>query len=521
MKTAITTRYAQIQRVAALTALGFTMLATAAAPAYAQASPTPTPVPAVNSNNPTPVYPLLEPLPCVPSSPTIENGVTINPGVTCKTGGGSYIKSVTFQDYVQYFFNLIIALSAAAAVFMIAAGGLQYMTTDSWQDKGAGKDKIKNALIGLVIVLCSYFILRTVDPRLVSIPTTLVAPLHIQYTNQVSLFINALNSQVLSVDQGNTLRAQNAQLLNDIAVANTQINDLETQKSDIGNQLADLVNGGNYVSEDQMTQFCNSSVSGDDKTVLGLCTQYNAINNSENQVQSTITSKTAFGLMNAQVEKCLSSGGVSQATSDACTAASQAQISQVTRDSIQTLQDLGQADLAQKVASYGVYSGNMAQINNILSTTQTSPNLIILMGAIQSFNTAFDTALGAYLASPAMFQAAGKAIDQSAESFLNQGNSLGVSDASNIVNSTAQATTKSGVTNGLAGAVAGYSIANYVNSLSRSGLDNRSKAAAAKAAQQITAIVTNTQDMIKDPDMKQVFLNQTQQIISALTSASK
>src|SRR5579872_6540080 len=50
-------------------------------------------------------YTLLEPLPCIPSQPTVENGVTVNPGVQCPGNSGNsvvYEKSVNFQQYIQY-----------------------------------------------------------------------------------------------------------------------------------------------------------------------------------------------------------------------------------------------------------------------------------------------------------------------------------------------------------------------------------------------------------------------------------
>lgn len=116
-------------------------------------------------------YTPLEPLPCI-SNKTAENPGGVDCAAYSSTGG--LMTTVEFKNYVQYMFNLIIALAAAAAVFMMVLGGLQYMTTDSWSDKKDGLDKVKNALYGMILILCSYMILRTIDPRLVAIPTTLV-----------------------------------------------------------------------------------------------------------------------------------------------------------------------------------------------------------------------------------------------------------------------------------------------------------------------------------------------------------
>lgn len=112
-------------------------------------------------------YKLLAPLPC-------NSSLTTGTSVTCSGGQAT---SLDIKDYVQYTFNLLIALAAVAAVFMIVWGGLEYMTTDAIQGKKSGLDKLRNAVYGLLLVLCSYLILKTIDPRFVQIPNGLVPKL--------------------------------------------------------------------------------------------------------------------------------------------------------------------------------------------------------------------------------------------------------------------------------------------------------------------------------------------------------
>lgn len=76
--------------------------------------------------------------------------------------------AVTLQSYLPALFNLVIGISATFAVIMIVFGGLQYMTTDALQGKAAGKERIKNALFGLILVLCAWLILATINPDLLS-----------------------------------------------------------------------------------------------------------------------------------------------------------------------------------------------------------------------------------------------------------------------------------------------------------------------------------------------------------------
>lgn len=131
-----------------------------------------TPIQAQTENS----YTVLAPLPCI-ESPADASG---QGGVTCDGGSGTLQQTVDFKSYVQYTFNLFIALSAVAAVFMIVWGGFEYMTSDAIGDKKDGKEKVIHAFQGLLLVLCSYLILRTIDPRFVEIPEGLVAPLNIK-----------------------------------------------------------------------------------------------------------------------------------------------------------------------------------------------------------------------------------------------------------------------------------------------------------------------------------------------------
>jgi hypothetical protein len=129
------------------------------------------PISMANADTSASTYTVLAPLPCIQG-----NGVD-----SCKTGAnGDLQNNVDFQTYIQYTFNLLIALSAVAAVAMIVWGGIEYMVSGSFQGKKDGLERVKNAIYGLILVLCSFIILRTVDPRLVDIPTTLVPSINLK-----------------------------------------------------------------------------------------------------------------------------------------------------------------------------------------------------------------------------------------------------------------------------------------------------------------------------------------------------
>jgi len=69
-------------------------------------------------------------------------------------------------NYIKGAFNLAIGIAAALAIIMIIIGGIQYMSTESIGGKGAGKKKIQDAVLGLLLALGSWLILFTINPSL-------------------------------------------------------------------------------------------------------------------------------------------------------------------------------------------------------------------------------------------------------------------------------------------------------------------------------------------------------------------
>ncbi len=77
---------------------------------------------------------------------------------TNKVDIGSYIKNIV---------TLAIGVAGALAVLRIIFGGIQYMTTEAFEGKSDARSIINDAVIGLLLVLSSYIILYTVNPKLV------------------------------------------------------------------------------------------------------------------------------------------------------------------------------------------------------------------------------------------------------------------------------------------------------------------------------------------------------------------
>jgi hypothetical protein len=228
-------------------------------------------------------FKLLEPLPCIPGN-----------GVECT---GNMVTEVNFEKYVQSTFNLIIAIAAALAVFMTVYGGLMYMTKDSYTGKKEGLDKAKNALLGLVLVLTSYLILRTVDPRLVAIPSTLVAPLNIDMSKYRNI------SREIFAEFEKDLRTYQSDMrtfTNKINQTKDQISALESSIQQIDSQLSSIY--GQEMDEQEISRECNQP--NLDEQIRELCRQRaqkaeESVN--LNQIQNL---NMGMAVMRASVQHC-------------------------------------------------------------------------------------------------------------------------------------------------------------------------------------------------------------------------
>ncbi len=116
-----------------------------------QTSQTPTTPPSTTS------YHLLAPLPCPENTP----GCTKKMINDFNTTGG-------LSNYLNPMIKIFIGLCAVLSVIMIIAGGIEYMTSELSHSKEAGKERIIQAILGLVIALGSWALLNTINPNLLN-----------------------------------------------------------------------------------------------------------------------------------------------------------------------------------------------------------------------------------------------------------------------------------------------------------------------------------------------------------------
>ena len=105
----------------------------------------------------TPFRPI-SPRPTVPIP-----GVTFTPAVE----NNGLIEIPYLAQYISGIYRLSVGLGAILAAIMLVYGGFRYMLAASLSGVQDGKTIIQDALIGLVVLLSSYLILKTINPALV------------------------------------------------------------------------------------------------------------------------------------------------------------------------------------------------------------------------------------------------------------------------------------------------------------------------------------------------------------------
>lgn len=248
---------------------------------------------------PNPTYTPLEPLPCI-------QGSTDQNVLNCANAPAD--GKIDFKSYVQYIYNFIIAIAAAGAVFMIVWGGFQYMTTDSWNGKSEGLNKVKNALLGLILILTSYLILRTVDPRLVAIPTTLVQQISIptSLSNPNGGVQGLMNTVALDSTNNYFISNPNAR----VDIVNAQRDNVQLNSARTGTESSIMTAGTNLsLTGDNAATICdNNARAGEpDPDLSDLCAQRLQTLASIQQNDAIIRLEVAKGAISQKVNSCLSS----------------------------------------------------------------------------------------------------------------------------------------------------------------------------------------------------------------------
>jgi hypothetical protein len=112
--------------------------------------------PGTMAQQPLNTYTLLAPLPCPGGSVGCSGQLT-----TLDVSGTN-----SLGTYLNLIIKIFIGICAVLALIMVVMGGIEYMTSDLISSKEAGKERIRDALLGLVLALAAWTLLYTINPNL-------------------------------------------------------------------------------------------------------------------------------------------------------------------------------------------------------------------------------------------------------------------------------------------------------------------------------------------------------------------
>ncbi|MDE1875010.1 MAG: hypothetical protein KGH68_03025 [Patescibacteria group bacterium] len=166
---------------------------------------------------------------------------------------------------VKNIYGVSISIAAVLAVGMIIWAGVEYATAEAIGKKTDAKEKWQGAIVGLLLLLSSYIILRTINVSLVDVNLDLGNPLKGVLTTSAAL--NQLVSDATSASTA--FQASEQQAEQQIQAAQTQIDTLQSQKTALQAQLASAQTDADKASiNQQIAEIQNQIVA-----------QQNAINN--------------------------------------------------------------------------------------------------------------------------------------------------------------------------------------------------------------------------------------------------
>ncbi len=78
--------------------------------------------------------------------------------------------SGSFTQYLQFMINITMGVTAALSVIILIWGGIEYIFASvSESAKKGAKERITNAIFGILIALSAYLLLNTINPDLIKL----------------------------------------------------------------------------------------------------------------------------------------------------------------------------------------------------------------------------------------------------------------------------------------------------------------------------------------------------------------
>lgn len=120
---------------------------------------------------------------------------------------GNLLKNIkgpaTVGNFVNIIFQTLIGIAGILAVIMIIYHAWTYLTTESISTKALLKDKLLKVLLGLVLLLGAFVILRTINPNLLNLEPR-IRTISLEYEDEED-YLAATNSTVSAVSADGTI----------------------------------------------------------------------------------------------------------------------------------------------------------------------------------------------------------------------------------------------------------------------------------------------------------------------------
>jgi len=85
-------------------------------------------------------------------------------------GGFDLNEDQDLNEMIAWFYYFIVGISGLASFIMLVWGGFQWLTSIGSPTKiSDAKDKITSAILGLIIVLASFLILKVINPDFITL----------------------------------------------------------------------------------------------------------------------------------------------------------------------------------------------------------------------------------------------------------------------------------------------------------------------------------------------------------------
>lgn len=102
----------------------------------------------------------------------IPSGDLLTTGIDSGTRLTGALQSANMAEFINVAFETALVVGAILAVARITWGGFIYMTKDSFPSKMDAKKIITDAVIGLVLLMSIWLILRQINPKILNLDFT-------------------------------------------------------------------------------------------------------------------------------------------------------------------------------------------------------------------------------------------------------------------------------------------------------------------------------------------------------------